>query len=234
MKILVPLDKSNRDGIVLPYSANAARAHQGSLVLLTVMTRQRSIMPGGAREAEAYLMAVAEGIREQGLEAEYALRKGEVAGTIVSFADEAACDMIVMASRGRAGIGKLVLGSVADTVLSTCGKPVLLLSESSNGVKLDDTVRQQSAYLATVLWDRKARGHMSAEDVQTRFDLLGAEGLDRAVLTSTYRALEEQGGIPFGWLDIDFQLNTLRTYLPERIPDDTADDLDGLLEQKAA
>jgi len=215
LKILVPLDKSARDGIALPYSANTARAYNASLVLLSVVSIKRSIVPGAVREAEAYLMAVAAGLNEQGIgDVEYAVRKGDVANVIVNFVDESKCDMIVMASRGRGGLGKLVLGSVADAVLSSCGKPVHLLSEAANGVKLDDTVRQQSAYLATVLWNKQARGLITSEEAKRAIEMLAAEGLDMNVLTSSYEALEEQGGLPFGWLDIDFQLDTLRSYLP--------------------
>ena len=186
--------------------------------MLNVMPTTRSIVPGAVREMKAYLMAVASGLNEQGIEnVEYAVRKGDVAKMIVNFVDECKCDMIVMASRGRGGLGKLVMGSVADAVLSSCGKPVLLLSEAANGMKLDDTVRQQSAYLATVLWNKQARGFITSEEAKRSIKQLAGEGLDEHILTSTYETLEEQGGLPFGWLDIDFQLDTLRSFLPSDV-----------------
>ncbi|MCI0777293.1 MAG: universal stress protein [Chloroflexi bacterium] len=224
MKILVPLDRSTRDGVVLPYSASAARAYDGRLVVLNVMPTTRSIVPGAMREMKAYLEAIVSELNEQGIEhVEYAVRRGDVASVIVNFVDECKCDMIVMASRGRGGLGKLVMGSVADAVLSSCGKPVLLLSESSNSAKVDDTVRQQSAYLATVLWNKQARGLINDAEARDAIEMMTTAGLDEHVLTSTYETLEEQGGLPFGWLDIDFQLDTLRSFLPSDVDRQTRD-----------
>jgi len=37
------------------------------------------------------------------------------------------------------------------------------------------------------------------------------------VLFSSYHGLEEVGGTPFDWLDIDFQLQTLRQFLPQEV-----------------
>lgn len=151
------------------------------------------------------------------MEVEYEVRTGDIAKAIVTFAEESKCDMIIMASRGRGGLGKFVLGSVAGTVLASCGKPVLVLSEATSGVAIDDAIRQQSAYLATVLWNKQAQGRMTGAEAKRKIELVAAEGLDMGVLMSTYDALEEQGGIPFGWLDINFQLDTLRMFLPGEI-----------------
>lgn len=45
---------------------------------------------------------------------------------IVRYAQEHRCDLIIMGTHGRSRIGKLLLGSVAATVLSECDIPVLL------------------------------------------------------------------------------------------------------------
>lgn len=46
--------------------------------------------------------------------------------SIVRFAKDHDCDLIIMGTHGRSRIGKLFLGSVAATVLSECDTPVLL------------------------------------------------------------------------------------------------------------
>lgn len=46
---------------------------------------------------------------------------------IVGVAESKGCDLIVMASHGRRGIGRLVLGSVANEVLSHCKVPALIV-----------------------------------------------------------------------------------------------------------
>ena len=83
------------------------------------------------RQAKAYLAAVAAGLREDGLVVETSVRQGNPATVIVVLAEELKANLILMTTRGRSGLGKLVLGSVADAVLANSAKPVLLLSEAA-------------------------------------------------------------------------------------------------------
>lgn len=46
---------------------------------------------------------------------------------IISAADERNCDLIVMGSHGRRGLGKLLLGSQAQNVLTHTTRPVLVV-----------------------------------------------------------------------------------------------------------
>jgi len=46
--------------------------------------------------------------------------------SIVKFAAENGCDLIVMGTHGRSRVGKFLLGSVAGTILAECEIPVLL------------------------------------------------------------------------------------------------------------
>jgi len=217
MKILVPIDRSRRDGIVLPYSTTAAKAFGASIVVVHVVAARKAMMPGTIREAEAYASAVAAGLREDGIQTESIVRRGDPAGTIVILVEETKADLIVMTTRGRGGIGKIVLGSVGDAVLANCGKPVLLLSESAPTLQSDENVRKQSAYLATVIWNRRVRGLCTDEEARFELENLAGSGLNKDVLMSSYEGLEEIGGTPFDWLDIDFQVNTLRQFLPQEV-----------------
>ena len=182
---------------------------------------QRSVVPGAVREAEAYASAVVAGLREQGVDAESIVRRGDPASVIVALVNETGADMIVMTARGRSGLGKGVLGSVADAVLANGQKPVMLLSESATGERTDEDVRRQSAYVATVIWNRQVRGLCTADEAQAQLEQLATSGLDRDVLFSSYKGLEEDGGSPFGWLDIDFQLQTLCQFLPQEVDSQT-------------
>jgi nucleotide-binding universal stress UspA family protein len=54
------------------------------------------------------------------------IQTGHVAETIAKAANKG-FDLVVMGAKGRGGILDLLIGSVAQRVLSTCKKPVLLI-----------------------------------------------------------------------------------------------------------
>lgn len=60
-----------------------------------------------------------------GVNAEYALREGEAPAEILDVVHEDAVDLVVIATRGRAGLERLVMGSVAEKVLRQAACPVL-------------------------------------------------------------------------------------------------------------
>lgn len=217
MKILAPVDQSHRDGITLPYCVKMAKALNATVAAVEVVPLTRTFIPGAVRETEAYIDAVVMGLREQGVGAEGIVRRGDPAGVIISLASELPADLIIMTTHGRKGLGKLVLGSIADAVLTHCHKPVLLLSEVANGALSDEKVRRQSAYLATVIWRKQARGLITAEEANQQIEILAAAGLDRTVLFSAYENPAAHAG-SFDWLDLDFQLRTLQLFLPEEVP----------------
>jgi hypothetical protein len=55
------------------------------------------------------------------------LEDGDVPELIVEVAQETVADLIVMGTHGRTGLGRLLLGSVAERVLRTAPCPVLTL-----------------------------------------------------------------------------------------------------------
>lgn len=62
---------------------------------------------------------------ERGLDAETAVLRGSPARSIRRYADEEGIDLIAMGTRGRKGLSRLVLGSVAGAVLGSATQPVL-------------------------------------------------------------------------------------------------------------
>ena len=63
---------------------------------------------------------------------------GEEAAEITSFANENHADLIVMGTHGRTGLGRLLMGSVAETVLRQAPCPVLTIKTP---MKVQTTVR---------------------------------------------------------------------------------------------
>jgi nucleotide-binding universal stress UspA family protein len=134
-RILVPLDGSALAEAALPTATRLAAENSGAVVLL-LRAAEASTMPGvdqvGAqvavvREAEEYLEAVAERLRRGGVKVKTSVWYGAAAPSIVESAAVNKVDLIVINSHGRSGLGRLVLGSVAESVLRGTRVPVLLL-----------------------------------------------------------------------------------------------------------
>jgi nucleotide-binding universal stress UspA family protein len=130
--ILVPLDGSPLAECAVPYAETVARASGAQIVLLraTVAHTLLGTGPGdevaAEQEAEEYLAGVATRLSD---------RSGVVTATFYGAPAEAIieeirlreADLVVMATHGRAGLGRLVFGSVAEAVLDRSPVPVLLV-----------------------------------------------------------------------------------------------------------
>lgn len=60
--------------------------------------------------------------------------KGDVGSTLIAFVDEHDIDLIVIASRGRSGMKRALLGSVADEVVRRAPCPVLVVKGSATSL----------------------------------------------------------------------------------------------------
>jgi nucleotide-binding universal stress UspA family protein len=63
----------------------------------------------------------------EGYQAKVVVHFGEPAHGIVEYANEEGIDVLAMATHGRSGFGRLILGSVAKDVLENVEMPMLLL-----------------------------------------------------------------------------------------------------------
>lgn len=154
-KILLTLDDSDVAQQAIPHALSLARHTGAALVLLTVIDSEAQMImqASGATiepiavgqvsaeiahesvvaqhaEAQARLDATrrvleAEGVRD----VTTVVREGQPGHEIVAAVEELGCDVVVMASHGRSGIKRAILGSVADHVARHVrGASVLLVS----------------------------------------------------------------------------------------------------------
>jgi nucleotide-binding universal stress UspA family protein len=85
---------------------------------------------GACREAEQQMLALSESI--EGVPVEVKVRAAPVtADAIVRYASDIGAWGIVMASHGRSGMRRLVLGSVAEVVLRRATCPVVVVPEDA-------------------------------------------------------------------------------------------------------
>lgn len=120
--ILVPLDGSavaeTAVGLVRQFVDKG-----GTVILLRVL--------GGGRTAESqeealeYLRSVASSHSAASLKFVCQAEAGDPAAGILNAAAEAEVDLIVLTTRGRSGLARTVLGSVADPLIRKAGVPVL-------------------------------------------------------------------------------------------------------------
>lgn len=142
-RVLVTLDGSDLAEVVLGPAAEVARALGAPLSLLRVAGVRLYVgspyLPHGAEEynrqleaeraeAEAYLRDVAASLTERGVDVEgHRVLQGPAATTILEAAQAETEGLIAMATHGRGGFQRLLLGSVSDKVVRGATAPVLLV-----------------------------------------------------------------------------------------------------------
>jgi nucleotide-binding universal stress UspA family protein len=147
-KVLVPLDGSMLAEKALAPAIAFAR-DGASLVLLraaeahaTPFSDPSDAQVAVVRDAEFYLAGVVDRLRRVGVsDVAASVWYGPPVAGIAEAARSHAIDLIVMSTHGRSGLGRLVLGSVAEGVLRATATPILLLRPGA----------------ATPLFDRAAR-----------------------------------------------------------------------------
>jgi nucleotide-binding universal stress UspA family protein len=133
--ILVPLDGSVLAEAALTPGIELSRQHGAKLVLLRAaeaharpMVDPTEAQVVAVRDAEDYLAYVRDRLRQAGVpEVEISVWYGPPAEAIVEAAKYREADIIVMSSHGRSGLGRLILGSVAETVLRATAVPIFLV-----------------------------------------------------------------------------------------------------------
>lgn len=137
-KILVPLDRSQVAEQVLPYARLLAKTLRIPVELLTVVDVSSfaprvgpeklglvdTLVEEALGNTQEYLKRIAASFSG---DVATAVERGRVEDTII---DKAAADtgtLLAMATHGRSGINRWLLGSVAEKVLHACRNPLLLV-----------------------------------------------------------------------------------------------------------
>jgi nucleotide-binding universal stress UspA family protein len=148
--ILVPLDGSALSEVALIHAQPLAQKLGATLLLLRVANVSATIMAATGpdtglvapdlideviddqeEDGRAYLERLSQQLKGAGCDVSWQLVEGSPAQAIIETARKNNCDLIAMATHGRSGLERAVLGSVADAVVRDSHLPVLLIRPSA-------------------------------------------------------------------------------------------------------
>ena len=138
--IVVPLDGSELAEGALPYAEELASTLSLDILLArAVRTEVPSYTEAGfnvwepgltkdmVQEAKAYLAGVAEPLTAKGLTVRNEVVIGSPAQALLNLAQETEQNLIAMTTRGRSGLSRWLMGSVAEALVRGSGDPVLVI-----------------------------------------------------------------------------------------------------------
>ena len=142
-KILVPLDGSEMAEAAIAPALGMAQP--GSAALILMRAAEAGVLAGAdvigaqvqvVREAEEYLAGVKAKLEKTGAKGiETHVWYGPAAPAVVEAAKVQKVDLIVMSTHGRSGLGRIIFGSVAESVLRGTRVPILLVRPSGAPVE---------------------------------------------------------------------------------------------------
>lgn len=135
-RILVPLEHSDYDVVILDHVRKLSRLCTGSSILLIHVAdgwAARNIRELDLRESEEmkvdreYIEEVADTLEGEGFKVEALLAGGDPASEIAAAGERERCDLIAMATHGHRGLADVLRGSVAHELRHISMLPVLMV-----------------------------------------------------------------------------------------------------------
>lgn len=143
--ILVATDFSTCAQTALTYALGWARRYDGTLFTMNVLPHMPFVESAEPDPEKAQAMArqklanMAASEPFRGIKHKEVIQEGEVGEALSAFMRENSIDLIVVGTEGRTGLGKFLLGSVAEEIFRTAECPVLTLGP--HVAKSDGTLR---------------------------------------------------------------------------------------------
>jgi nucleotide-binding universal stress UspA family protein len=152
-KILHPTDFSEYSEAAFRLACALARDYGAPLVVLHVTSPSAVAYPEGmfvlppaltAPDLDDYLVRLRPA--SEGVTIDPRLVEGSPAHEIVQFATEELCDLIVLGTHGRTGLGRLLMGSVAEHVVRKAPCPVLTVKAPAVAEKVAEPTVKEPAH----------------------------------------------------------------------------------------
>lgn len=143
-KIMVPLDGSEPAEVVLPHVEAFIKGFNISDVILVrvlepdtasaqisevqdIKKQERAKEKQKKDSAKEYLNQISERLKQEETLVHSEVLAGRVAESLVDYTDSSDIDLIIMASRGRSGITRWLMGSVADKLFRSASGPIFMV-----------------------------------------------------------------------------------------------------------
>lgn len=178
--ILVPTDLTDIERL-MPFALQQAKETGARLILLHVLAT-KAILPTDSpgmpyydpaevlEFADKTLLPWCEQAREQGVSCDALVREGNAPLQIAAAARQFQADRILLGTRGRSKLSKLLVGSVADQVLRSANIPVMTVGPEAHlpvdsgeelailhATTLRETSRASAALACKIASDKKAK-----------------------------------------------------------------------------
>jgi nucleotide-binding universal stress UspA family protein len=145
-RILVPTDGSTGTAHVALHALELAEQHGATVYAINVIDSSITSYLGNDDDAANSLDAQAQnavGMVERmaesyGIACETAVREGDPADTILTYATDIDADLIVAGTHGRSGVKRHLLGSVTERLVRHADAPVLTVSLPETDVTVED------------------------------------------------------------------------------------------------
>lgn len=188
-RILVPLDGSLRAERALPIAAHIARASQGMLVLLRVVSAVaehgpdtpsqppfvRTMIQTQMEEAQQYLTAIASSQEFTGISLTVAALSGSVVSTIQTAMHTYQVDLLVLCAQRDPREQSQLIGGLAGQLIEHIGTPLLLIPEHGPRAL---TARTDPSHPITVLvaFDGLRPAHYLVDAATSLLTVLAGQG----------------------------------------------------------
>jgi|SRR5215470_7896093 len=130
--VLVATDFSPASKQAVLYATAIARRHSAKLfVAHAVTSRSESVLMDGWRAGQAEMTEQLIANRLHGIQNELVVKSGDIWQVLSELIAEKGIDLVVVGTRGRTGLRKLILGSVAENIFRQAPCPVLTVGPNT-------------------------------------------------------------------------------------------------------
>lgn len=134
-QILVPLENSPTDKVILDHIRPLAKLTKANLILVHVADGFAARLQDQLNLADSeeikkdrhYLESCRNALVEEGFQVKTHLVRGEPTDHILAIAEKEQCDLIAMSTHGHRFIKDFLLGSVAESIRHRTSIPVLMI-----------------------------------------------------------------------------------------------------------